>query len=392
MARESTSVVVVGAGPAGLTVGNLLRRCGISCVVLERQPPARVMGRQRAGVVEYRAVRMFEEWGLADRLIGDAPSDEILEIRVDGNSRLLGQDEGNASRRMILCPQQVFVRRSIEVFLAEGGDLRFEVADVALDGLDTGRPAVTYRDGAGVRHEIDCEFIAGCDGDHGISRASVPAGVLSVYAYDHGIAWLSVLADAPPPQHPLLAVSPYGFAGHFARGPQTSRFYLQCGLTDQVPDWPDERVWQQVRARLGAADLPTGPITDREVFRLRSVVYDPMAYGRLLLLGDAAHIIAPLGGKGMNLALHDAEVFVRAIRGVVRDGDHTALQSYSRDCLRRVWNYQEFSRWLTETLHDAGDDSQVGPFRRQLARARLDRLSNSPSAAQAFADLLAGLA
>jgi p-hydroxybenzoate 3-monooxygenase len=388
--RAAVPVVVVGAGPAGLTVGNLLRRRGVGCVLLERQPRERVLERQRAGVVEYRAVQMFERWGLAEALIGDIPADAALEIRVGGHPLSLDPEE-SGSHKMVLCPQQVLVQRSMELFLAEGGDLRFGVSDVSLHEVDTDHPVVAFRDAAGARQEIGCQVIAGCDGEHGVTRASLPLGAVSVYRYDHGIAWLSVLADSPPPRCSLLAASRHGFAGHFARGPRTSRYYLQCGLADTASDWPDERVWEQLRLRLGEPDLPTGPITAREVFPLRSLVHDPMAYGRLLLLGDAAHIIAPMGGKGMNLALYDAEVFVRAVCGL-RSGDTAALESYSATCLRRVWNYQEFARWMTEMLHDAGDDSQVGPFRRQLALARLDRLANSPSAARAFGDLLSGLA
>jgi p-hydroxybenzoate 3-monooxygenase len=241
-------------------------------------------------------------------------------------------------------------------------------------------------------HEIGCAFVAGCDGDHGVSRVSAPSGTLAAYAVDHGFAWLTVFADAPPPRHPLYAVSSRGFAAHFGRGPRASRFYLQCLPSDQAGDWPDDRIWQQLRTRLGHDDLPGGPVTEKEIFPLRSLVHEPMSYGRLYLLGDAAHVIAPLGGKGMNLALYDAEVFALAVRDFTRGGDDAGLRSYSDVCLRRTWNYQEFSQWMTEAAHDACDVTQRDPFRARLARARLDRLFTSPESARAFAELTAGLA
>ncbi|MYS22212.1 p-hydroxybenzoate 3-monooxygenase [Streptomyces sp. DvalAA-14] len=388
--RESTRVVVVGAGPAGLTVATLLQGAGVPCTVLEQRSRARVLQRQRAGIVETRAVRMFQEYGLADRVLGGAPSNGVLEIRTEGERRFLRSDAGVDGPAPSLCPQQVLVGNLIQEFTDRGGDLRFEASEVSLAGLAGPRPTVGYRDPSGTAYEISCEFVAGCDGDHGVSRASVPEGELTAYPFDHGIAWLTVLADVPPPQHPLLAVNSRGYAAHFARGPRTSRFYLQCPPGTRTEDWPDDRVWEQVRARLGDKELVAGPITEKEVFSLRSVVHEPMSYGRLYLVGDAAHVVSPMGGKGMNLALYDAEVFARAVRDFTARGDMSGLDAYSPTCLHRTWNYQEFSRWMTEMLHDAGDDSRTGPFRRRLARARLDRLFSSPPAAAAFAELMAG--
>ncbi|MEU2776758.1 4-hydroxybenzoate 3-monooxygenase [Streptomyces sp. NPDC007162] len=388
---ESATVVVIGAGPAGLTVANLLRGCGIDCVVLERRSREYVTRRQRAGIVESRAVRMFESWGLADLVLAGPPHDGILEFRVDGESHLVVDSDGSEGSGARLCPQQVLVEKLTAAHLAAGGDLRYEAADVSLHDLTGDRPTVRYRSADGTPHAITCAFVAGCDGDHGVTRSAVPDGVLTAHAFDHGIGWLTVLADAPPPAHPLLAVSPQGFAAHFPRGPHSSRYYLQCPPGERPDAWPDARVWDALRTRLGDPELTAGPITDRETFALRSLVHDPMQYGRLFLVGDAAHIVSPMGGKGMNLALHDADVFARAVRDHVRDHDDTALRTYSQRCLRRVWSDQEFSHWLTRTVHDAGDDTRSGPFLRNLARARLDRLFTSPAAGRAFAELMAGL-
>ncbi|WP_245236792.1 FAD-dependent monooxygenase [Streptomyces sviceus] len=272
-------------------------------------------------------------------------------------------------------------------FLEEGGDLALRGRRRLPARPDRRRLHVRYRTADGTLRAITCDFVAGCDGDRGVSRTAVPDGELTAYAFDHGIGWLTVLADAPPPAHPLLATGREGFAAHFPRGPHASRYYLQCPPDDDPGAWPDDRVWAALRTRLGDPALVPGPITDREIFRLRSLVHDPMQYGRLFLVGDAAHIVSPMGGKGMNLALYDADVFARAVRDVVR-GDDSALRAYSERCLRRVWNDQEFSHWLTRTLHDAADSE---PFLRHLARARLDRLFNSPAAARAFAELMTGL-
>ena len=388
--RERTTVAVVGGGPAGLTVANLLGRCGIDCLVLECRDREHVFHRQRAGVVEYRAVLMFERWGLAD-VLGSGVRNGRLEFRFEGATHLVGDDEFSDAIAGSICPQQILVRNLIATLEKDGGDLRFGADGVTLSALDTDRPLVSYRDADGEPHEIECDFVAGCDGDRGVCHAGIPDGEVATFTYDHRFSWLTVLADVPSPRHPLMAISPDGFAAQFSRGPGASRIYLECAPGDQVADWPAERIWERLRVRFGDDALPTGTITDLELFAHRSVIRDPMSYGRLYLLGDAAHIVPPLGGKGMNLALHDAEVFTSAVRDFVRHGDGAGLAAYSKVCLDRVWSCQEFSRWLLETTHYAGDSTRTDAFHAGLAKARLRRLFGSVTAEHAFAEVMAGL-
>ncbi|GAA2607490.1 4-hydroxybenzoate 3-monooxygenase [Paractinoplanes durhamensis] len=379
---ENTTIVIVGAGVAGLTLGNFLLRHGIGCVVLERHSREYVERRQRAGTVDARGVRMYRAWGLGEVLAGDPLPEVAGGFWIDGEELPIDlDDEDNADS--ILCPQQVLVRNLTDVFLRDGGDLRFEAADVSLGDV------VRYRDTGGAVRAIRGDFVAGCDGDRGVSRASIPDGVLTRYAHEYGYAWLSVLA-AVPGTSSGMAIHSRGLAGLIPRGAHASRIYLQIPLTDTVEQWPDERIWRELDARYGSP-RQSGPITDKRIVPLRSVVYDPMSYGNLYLLGDAAHIVPPMSAKGINLALNDAETFARAVILQAEKGDPSLLDSYSADCLRHVWNYQAFAAWITDLMHDAGDTTYAGEFRQQIARAELQRQFTSPAANRLFSELTSGV-
>ena len=389
---ESTTVAIIGGGVSGLTTALLLRSCGIDSIVLERRSRSYVEERQRAGLVEYRAVRMFEQWGLGHVLHG-FPANHYLEVRIDGESHLLAEDLPDLEGAGKAIPQQALVRGLIAALLDDGGDLRFEVSDVTLQDLDGKRPVVSYTGADGQPREIECDFVAGCDGDRGVSAASIPAGYGQVHTYDYGIWWLTVLADALAPKQALMTVGERGFAAQFARGPRASRFYLHVPAGDTLAQWPHDRIWAEIKHRLHRPDLPDGPITGTEIFPLRSSIREPMSYGRLYLQGDAAHIIPPMGAKGMNLALFDSETFASAVRDFTASGDEAGLQGYSATCLARTWRYQEYSNWLADMMHGASGApvGGGGTFRERIMRARLDRMLSSETAGLYYAEMFTGL-
>ncbi|MFJ4836012.1 4-hydroxybenzoate 3-monooxygenase [Streptomyces sp. NPDC088747] len=385
--RETTGVVVVGAGVAGLTLGNFLLRNGIGCTILEKHSREYVEQRQRAGTIDSFGVRMFREWGLEEVLEGDPIPEAEGGFFIDGEELPIELDDDNAES--LFCPQQVLVRNLTDVFLRGGGDLRFEAADVSIQDIDGDRPLVRYRDTAGSARSLSCDYIAGCDGDRGVSRATIPAGALTRYSYEYGYAWLSVLAQVPASPSGM-AIHSRGLAGVIPRGATASRLYLQCPPDDTLSRWPDERVWSELEARFGTP-VATGPIIDKQLVPLRNVVHSPMSHGRLYLLGDAAHIIPPMSAKGIHLALHDAEVFARAVIHQTRKNDSRLLDDYSTTCLSHIWNYQAFATWITELMHNAGDPSYEGEFRKQIARAELQRQFSSPTANRLFGEFTAGV-
>jgi len=387
---EETPVVIIGAGAAGLTLAIFLHTANVPCVVLERRDRAYIEVRQRAGVVDARGVRMFERWGLADSLLA-GPVAQTIDYRINGTSRVfeITGDNGSEGR---FCTQQMLVNNLLrELIDVRGGNVQFDVADVTITNEDGRQPQVRYVQGA-QEHVVACSHIAGCDADRGVSRASIPAGVLTTSNHEFGYAWLAALVEAPVVAHPIMGASDHGFVAQLPRGPQRSRYYLQCELNDGPGDWTDERIWNEIRLRLRDDTIVNAAVLDREVVPLRSVVHSPMQFQNLYLAGDAAHLVPPTGAKGMNMALYDVDVLAQALVSAVNDQDGSALAAYSATVLPRVWKYQEFSAWMTDTMHDGGDPTQHGVFRQMVARARLDDLFSSPVAARLHSDFQRGVA
>jgi p-hydroxybenzoate 3-monooxygenase len=373
-ADENTTVVIVGGGVAGLALGTFLLRSGTGCVILEKHSRDHVEHRQRAGALDARGVRMLHEWGAGEVVDGLAhdSSDAAMPLIIDGEKREWRMDDYEDAAGAFV-PQQVLVRNLIRTFLRDGGDLRFQVEDISLEGLDTEHPLVRYRDAAGSSGVIGCDFVAGSDGYRGVSRTAIPDGVLTCHTHEFGYAWLTVMAEVPADPPAVMAVHHRGFAAQITRGLDASRLYLQCPVTDTVDDWPDERVWRELGARF-CVPVPRGPITGKQVVPLRGVVFSPMSYGRLYLLGDAAHLISPMSAEGMSLALHDAEVFARAVVQHVDKDDSSLLADYSDTCLNHVWERQASAIWMTDAMHDSGDVSHRGEFLKHVARANLETL------------------
>ncbi|MBT3153957.1 4-hydroxybenzoate 3-monooxygenase [Streptomyces sp. CHD11] len=387
-------VVIVGAGPAGLTVAAILRAAGLDCLVLETETREFIERRPRAGVIEEWAVRGLQRRGLAANLLERAELHTACEFRFGGERHRFAYRELSGSHHWVY-PQPLLVTDLVREYAdVRGGHIRFGVRDVRLHDPDGDRPSVSYVCPASGRREVvACEFIAGCDGARGVTRASLVPGRARVARHDYGIGWLALLAEAPPSADCVLfGCHPDGFAGQMPRSPEVTRYYLQCPPGDDPENWPNERVWAALRRRLGAAGAAPpaeGRLIEKRVLDMHDYVTEPMAFGRLFLAGDAAHLVAPIAAKGLNLALHDAFLLGDSLVARLTEGDGTALAGYSAECLRRVWDYQEFSQWLSELYHGgaAGD-----PFRAGTTLARLRRLFTSPSAAASFAEQYLGTA
>lgn len=369
---EEAPIVIVGAGVAGLTLATFLQASGVACVVLERRDRVYVEMRQRAGFVEPRAVKMFERWGL-EALLPEGPVAQHGEIRVNGVGRPFGS-VGEEAEHGRFCTQQQLVANLMRKLIDEmSGDVRFDITSMTIANEERQRPRVRYSDANG-NHEIVCDYIVGCDGGHSASRNSIPHGTLTKYSYEFGYAWLAALVNAAPVSgQAIMAVSDYGFAAQITRGPNRSRVYLQCDLSDSPQDWPEERIWDAIRLRLGDQAIPNAAVLSRDVIPLRSVVYEPMQYRNLFLVGDAAHLVPPTGAKGMNLALHDVDVLATALLAAIGNGDETLLRDYSAVALPHVWKEQEFSVSMTDLMHDAGSPRQRGTFQQMIAKTRIDQ-------------------
>jgi p-hydroxybenzoate 3-monooxygenase len=383
--------VIVGAGPAGLAVGNILRDAAVDCLVLETETREFIEQRPRAGVLEERAVRGLEQRGLAGRLLERAQRHTECEFRFDGQGYRLAYQELTGHHHFVY-PQPLLVTDLVREYAdVRGGAIRFGVRDVQLHGLDSDRPTVSYLDPeTGRRELVRCAFVAGCDGARGVTRSVLPQRA-RVARHDYGVGWLALLAEAPPSSDCVVfGVHPRGFAGHMARSPEVTRYYLQCPPGDDPDAWSHERVWSELQERLGAADRPPlteGRLIEKRVLDMHNCVVEPMVFGRLFLAGDAAHLTAPIAAKGMNLALHDAFLLGDGLVEYLTRGEPAGLKGYSDACLGRVWEYQEFSQWLSEVYHGA---SSGDAYRAGTTLARLRRLFASPAAAAAFAEQYLG--
>jgi p-hydroxybenzoate 3-monooxygenase len=385
-------VVIVGAGPAGLTVGNILRAAGVDCLVLETETREFIEQRPRAGVIEEGAVRGLERRGLARNLLERAQVHTECEFRFAGERYRLPYAE-LTGRHHFVYPQPLLVTDLVREYAdVRRGEIRFGVQDVQLHRMDSDRPSVSYLcPETGERQSVDCDFVAGCDGARGVTRAALPPERARIARFDYGIGWLALLAEAPPSSDCVLfGVHPRGFAGHMARSPEVTRYYLQCPPGDAPETWSHERVWAELQERLGAAGAPPlteGRLIEKRVLDMHNYVVEPMAFGRLFLAGDAAHLTAPIAAKGMNLALHDAFLLGDAFVAYLTKGDDSGLTGYSAACLARVWDYQEFSQWLSEVYHGTASGD---PYRAGTTLARLRRLFASPTAGAAFAEQYLG--
>ncbi|HSR72781.1 MAG TPA: 4-hydroxybenzoate 3-monooxygenase [Kiloniellales bacterium] len=389
MAR--TQVGIVGAGPAGLLLSHLLGRAGIESVVLERRSRAYVEGRIRAGVLEHGAVDTLVEAGLGERLRREGLVHKGIELSFGGRRHRIdfaGLTDGKA---ITVYGQHEVVKDMIAARLAAGEPLLFEVEDVRLTDLETTRPRIQFRQ-EGEERQLACDFVAGCDGFHGISRPSIPEGAISVFEKVYPFAWLGILAEAPPTSDELVYAShENGFALFSMRSPQITRLYLQCAPDEDLDEWPDARIWEELHRRLECDDhwrVAEGPILQKNVAPMRSFVAEPMRYGRLFLAGDAAHIVPATGAKGMNLAVADIRVLARALARFYESGAEDLLDAYSAICLRRVWKVQRFSWWMTSMLHRFPEASD---FDRRIQLAELDYVTTSQVAARSLAENYVGL-
>jgi p-hydroxybenzoate 3-monooxygenase len=385
-----TQVGIIGAGPAGLALSHLLHFQGIESVVLEARTREYVQERVRAGVLEQNTVDMLTDAGVGERMRRQGLVHHGIELRFQGQGHRIDFDALTGGRAITIYAQAEVVKDLIDARLAAQGTIIFQAADVSLHELEGPQPLIQFRTGdEPVR--LSCDFVAGCDGFHGICRNSVPSGVLTEYERAYPFAWLGILAEAPPSSDELVyAYHDRGFALLSMRSPKLSRLYLQCAPNEPIANWPDARIWQELHTRLARSGwrLTEGPIVQKGISGMRSSVLEPMQYGRLFLAGDAAHIVPPTGAKGLNLAIADVRVLAAAIAEFYRSGSRELLDSYSQTCLRRVWKVQRFSWWMTSMLHRFDSDTA---FDRRRQIGELDYVTSSRAAAQSLAENYVGL-
>jgi p-hydroxybenzoate 3-monooxygenase len=385
-----TQVAIIGGGPAGLLLSHILHRHGVDSIVLERQSRAYVLQRIRAGVLENGSVELLRKVGLGARMDRDGHPHHGSGIAWEGRERFFIDTKKYTGKIMMTYGQTALTEDLYAARDAARGDVIDQAANVQPHEITATRPYVTYEK-AGATHRIDCDYIAGCDGFHGVSRPSIPDGVLRTYEKGYPFGWLGIMSETPPYPDMVYCYHSRGFALASMRNPMLSRYYIQCDLDARIEDWPDDRFWAEFKARCPQAmaeAIVTGPSIEKSIAPLRSFVAEPMHYGKLFLAGDAAHIVPPTGAKGLNLAISDVFYLSRALSEVYRTGNTHYLENYSAMALRRVWSSARVSWWLTMLLHRFPDET---PFDAQMRLNQFDYLQSSESAQASLAEQYAGL-
>jgi p-hydroxybenzoate 3-monooxygenase len=384
-----TQVGIVGAGPAGLMLAQLLQLHGIESVVLETRSREYCEQRVRAGVLEQGTIDLLEQAGVGDRMRSEGLVHTGVELQFDGERHRIPLTD-LTGRSIVIYGQTEVVKDLIAARSDLGLPLHFEVADVSVHELTSERPRIRYQHG-GASHELECDVIAGCDGFHGVCRASIPAEALRTFEREYAFGWLGILAAVAPSNDELVyAHHERGFALLSLRSPELSRLYVQCRPDEDIAEWSDDRIWEELQLRLGLDGwmLDEGPVLEKGVTGMRSFVVEPMCHGRLYLAGDAAHIVPPTGAKGLNLAIADVRTLAEALTAWYASGSSALLDAYSSTCLRRVWRAEHFSWWMTSMLHRAPDDDQ---FDLRLQLSQLRYLASSQAAATSLAENYVGL-
>ena len=390
-----TQVAIIGAGPSGLLLGQLLSRAGIDNLVIERQSPDYVLGRIRAGVLEQVCVDLLDEAGVGERMHREGLVHGGFDMLFKGKRHRIDMFTLTGGKNVMVYGQTEVTRDLMNARTAAGQPIVYNAANVSVHDFDTTHPVVRYEtDGAvgKVPHELACDFIAGCDGFHGVCRASVPAQSITEFEKVYPFGWLGILADVPPVSHELIyANTERGFALCSMRSATRSRYYVQCDLGDKVEQWSDDAFWAELRSRLdpqAGEQLVTGPSIEKSIAPLRSFVAEPMRFGRMFLAGDAAHIVPPTGAKGLNLAATDVKYLSSALIEYYREHSAAGIDSYSERCLRRIWKAERFSWWFTSLMHRFPD---TGGFGQKVQEAELDYLVHSEAASRALAENYVGL-
>jgi p-hydroxybenzoate 3-monooxygenase len=386
-----TQVAIIGAGPSGLLLGQLLHDAGIDNVIFERRSGEYVLSRIRAGVLEQTTVDLLDSAGVGGRMRREGLLHDGIELSFGGERHRIDFRGLTGGKQVMIYGQTEVTHDLMDARRAFGGTTLYEANDVEVHDFASIQPSVTWRQ-QGALHRLQCDFIAGCDGYHGVSRASVPEGSLATYAREYPFGWLGILADTPPVSNELIYSNhERGFALCSMRSHTRTRYYIQCSLDDSVGQWSDAAFWDELRARLdrkAAETLVTGPSIEKSIAPLRSFVAEPMRFGRLFLAGDAAHIVPPTGAKGLNLAASDVRYLARALIEAVVEHSNAGIDRYSETCLRRVWKAERFSWWFTSLMHKFPETGAIG---QKLQRAELDYLVASTAASTALAENYVGL-